>query len=303
MSESADEQTPSEPTRPDDAPPGRHRREWLVELFVAFNLAFLAVDIYIAHAANDFANVLEWIPVYFSAFVPLLLVPGIVTGRFRRGAFRWLGLIVGALAILVGVVGMFLHLESAFFELFTLKSLVYSAPFVAPLAYAGVGLLLLLNRLENQGWAEWVVFLSLGGFVGNFALSLLDHAQNGFFEATEYIPVVAAGLGVGFLATALFARRDRLFLKITMGILALNVAVGLAGFGLHLSADLASPGAGLAYNFLYGAPIFAPLLFPNIAMLAAIGLWDMLAETDAQSPAKPAAEPTVEPAGDSTASA
>ena len=26
-------------------------------------------------------------------------------------------------------------------------------------------------------------------------------------------------------------------------------------------------------NFLYGAPIFTPLLFPNLAILAALGVW------------------------------
>ncbi len=253
------------------------RREWLVEIFVAFNLAFLTVDIYLAHAANDFASVLEWIPIYFSAIVPFLLVPGIVTRRYRSGLGRGLGFFVGVSAIAVGLVGMFLHLESAFFSERTLRSLVYSAPFVAPLAYTGVGFLLLLNRMDNDGWAEWVVFLSLGGFVGNFLLSVFDHAQNGFFDSLEYVPVVAAGLGVGFLAVAIFRTRDRPFLRVTIGVMVLMMLVGVAGFGLHVASDLDAAGHDLTYKFLFGAPVFAPLLFPNIALLAVLGLWDMLA--------------------------
>jgi hypothetical protein len=41
-----------------------------------------------------------------------------------------------------------------------------------------------------------LVLLALGGFVGNLGLSLLDHAQDGFFRWTEWIPVVAATGGV-----------------------------------------------------------------------------------------------------------
>ena len=279
MSETSSEPSSSEPALAggEEVPPKRDLRAWIVEIFVAFNLGFLAVDVYMAHAANEFADPLEWIPVYFSAIVPILLVPGIITKRYDQGIWRWVGIGVGALSLLVGLGGMFLHLESAFFQLQTIKSLVYSAPFIAPLAYAGVGLLLLLNRMQKEAWGDWIVFMALGGMVGNFILSLLDHAQNGFFEATEYIPVVAAGFGVGFLLLTLFANRDRFFLKVTIGVMVLCALVGVAGFGLHLWADLESEGSSLAYKFLYGAPVFAPLLFPNIALLAGIGLWDMFA--------------------------
>ena len=262
-------------------PRGDKLRRWLVDLFVTFNLAFLAVDIYIAHAANEFANTLEWIPIYFSAVVPFFLIPGLVTRRINHGFARWVGIVVGALSIVVGVGGMFLHLESAFFQRVTLKSLVYSAPFVAPLAYAGVGLLLLLNRIQvEEKWADWIIVLGLGGFVGNFGLSVLDHAQNGFFATTEWIPVVAAGLGIGFLVTALYATRDRGFLKLCLAVMALEAFVGVLGSGLHLASNLEQLEGSLWYKLVYGAPVFAPLLFPNTALLAAIGLWEMLAEQE-----------------------
>ena len=53
------------------------RRRWLVlELFVLANLAFLGVDIYVAHSINDFANPLEWVPLVFSVVAtPLLALP------------------------------------------------------------------------------------------------------------------------------------------------------------------------------------------------------------------------------------
>ena len=68
---------------------------------------------------------------------------------------------------------MILHLDSPFFYERTLKSLTYSAPFAAPLAYTGLGFLLVMNRMvdsESMEWAQWVLLFTLGGFVGNFVL-------------------------------------------------------------------------------------------------------------------------------------
>jgi hypothetical protein len=48
-----------------------------------------------------------------------------------------------------------LHLDSQFFYERTLRSLTYAAPFAAPLAYAGLGLLLIANRLVHPQAAEW----------------------------------------------------------------------------------------------------------------------------------------------------
>jgi len=38
----------------------------LLEIFVFFNLGFLALDIYLAHSTNSFRNLAEYIPFYFS---------------------------------------------------------------------------------------------------------------------------------------------------------------------------------------------------------------------------------------------
>ena len=255
-------------------------RVWLVELFATGNLFFLALDIVLAHSANHFAHPAEWIPVIFSATMPFLLLSGLIRRRCRTGFSRTAGLVVGGSAILLGIAGLLLHLGSDFFRDQTLRSLVYAAPFATPLSYTGVGFLLVLNRLEpddSPDWGQWVIFLALGGFVGNLVLSLCDHAQNGFFVMTEWIPVFAAAFGVSFLLTALLHRTDRFFLKTCLGLLGLQVVVGLLGFGLHIAADLRGPSESLKANLTYGAPIFAPLLFPNLAILAAIGIWDMLA--------------------------
>ena len=273
----------------------RRWRQWrwlVLEAFVIANLAFLALDIALAHSFNRFAHPAEWIPLAFSLAAPPLLVglAAAAGGRPPAGASRWIGLATGALAIAVGVAGMLWHLESAFFRERTLESLIYSAPFVAPLAYAGLGFLILLNRMVPTGtaeWARWIVFFAAGGFVGNFGLSLADHAQNGFFDPLEWIPVVSGAFAVGFLAVGVVARALPPLLWACAVVMAIQVVVGLLGAGLHVVAVLETPAQGWLGPVIYGAPPFAPLLFVDLALLAAIGLADLAAE----APREPALAP------------
>lgn len=246
-------------------------------LFVIANFAFLGGDIAIAHMANDFAYRMEWAPIVFSVLaVPLLLLGVLGIGPPR--ATRWIDLGVAWCAILVGALGMLFHLANGFFVRHTLHSLVYAAPFAAPLAYVGVGLLAILVRMEPAGspaFGPWVLMLALGGFVGNFALSTLDHAQNGFFSETEWIPVVAAAFGASFLLIAVL-RPHPAFLRFCFWVCGAEAAVGLLGFALHLVSEGRSPTASLVGRLVFGAPVFAPLLFTNMALLASIGLWATL---------------------------
>lgn len=251
-------------------------RAW-VELFALFNLAGLAPDIFLAHSVNLFHSAVEYAPLMFSVVAPLTLVPAfwaLVRGRMRP--WRVLGLIVGWTSVAIGVMGLLLHLESQFFQQWTIASLVYAAPFAAPLAYTGIGLLLIMNRMvdpESLEWALWVVFLAWGGFVGNFIFSVTDHAQNGFFHPTEWIPVASSALAVGFLVVPLLARVDRDYVRLCGWVMLLQASVGIAGFFLHAHADWHGVGPNLFDRVVYGAPIFAPMLFPDLVLLACIGLW------------------------------
>ena len=181
------------------------RMAWLydpqlwVELFVTANLAILAADIYLAHSVNQFRKPAEYIPLYFSIAAPLLLGLCIALKWVWHKSEPWrdVGHLIGWLSLIIGLVGVVLHLQSQFFLERTLRSLTYAAPFVAPLAYSGLGFLLLMNRLvepTHVDWSRWVTFLALGGFFGNFVLSLTDHASNGFFAKTEWIPVISSAL-------------------------------------------------------------------------------------------------------------
>ena len=262
------------------------RHKWiLLEVFILTNYAFLTLDIYLAHSVNRFRHWAEWIPFDFSIVASILLATSLAFqilhsrrgSRGRSAFFKRTGLVVGCGSILVGVSGFLFHLESQFFSLFTIASLVYTAPFVAPLAYAGLGFLLLLNRIvptRSIEWGLWIVFLALGGFLGNFVLSLCDHAQNGFFYPTEWVPVIGSALAVGFLSAALF-ERNRQFLGLCLGVMAVQVVIGLLGFYFHLAADINGISSSVYENFIYGAPVLAPLLFANLVLLAVLGIWDV----------------------------
>lgn len=252
--------------------------EWWVEAFAILNIGFLAFDIYIAHSVNQFRNRAEYIPLLFSATAPLFLIFALTQRKRRRILWKILGHVVGWSAIVVGLTGMILHLESSFFYERTISSLTYAAPFAAPLAYTGLGFLLVMNRMvdsESVEWARWVLLFTLGGFVGNFVFSLTDHAQNGFFFAVEWVPVGASAVAIGFLCVPLLMRVSRTFINVSVAVLIFEAGVGLWGFVLHTMHNLRGPSVDALNNFIYGAPPMAPLLFPNLMVLGMIGLWQL----------------------------
>lgn len=278
-------------------------RALVVELFAVANLAFLTLDVFIAHSINAFHYPIERIPVVFGATGAAVLLSGLAVDAFDPGgrAAARAGRLVGWTSILVGVAGLLLHLRSTFFEVRTLASLVYTAPFAAPLSFAGLGFLVLLNRQvarDSVEWGRWVLFLAWAGFVGNLALSLADHAQNGFFDAREWIPVIAAALAVGFLGMAVLRPADVVLRRVCRRVMAGQALVGATGFALHVAADLEGR-ASWTQDVLFGAPPFAPLLFADLALLAAVALADLDAKLQ-EAPAGDAGErPGLRRRGDS----
>jgi hypothetical protein len=249
-----------------------------VELFAILNIGFLTFDIYLAHNVNQFRRPAEYIPFFFSVCSPAVLLVALWFRNRRPTIWNVLGQVVGWSAILVGLAGVILHLQSHFFYERTLRSLTYSAPFAAPLAYTGLGFLLIMNRMvdsESIEWAQWVLLFTLGGFVGNFVFSVADHAQNGFYYPLEWVPVAASAIGIGFLAVPLLMRVSRGFIELCAAVLLLEAAVGLWGFILHTDANLHGPSIHAFDNFVNGAPPMAPLLFPNLMVLGIIALWQL----------------------------
>jgi hypothetical protein len=203
--------------------------------------------------------------------------------------WRDVGYMIGWLSVLVGLGGVLYHLESRFFLDRTLKSLTYAAPFAAPLAYTGLGFLLLMNRMvgaRTAEWARWVILLALGGFFGNFVLSLTDHASNGFFAKTEWIPVVSSALATGFLMIPLMLTVTRRFMDVCLIVMLTQAFVGVLGFWFHVQANLVEPGHSTFDKLVNGAPPMAPLLFPNLVGLALIGIWALLPHLEEATPGR-----------------
>ena len=145
----------------------------------------------------------------------------------------------------------------------------------------GLGLLVLLNRLvpaDEVEWGQWVLLLAWGGFIGNFVLSLTDHAQNGFFYSTEWVPVGVAAFVVGWLALPIFRPTPPRYLWLAGLVLIVAAVTGLAGFVFHVAPVIGEDAGTLSERIIYGAPIFAPLLFPNLALLGLLGVWDLQAK-------------------------
>ena len=80
----------------DDADRRREGSAWsdpatLLEAFVAANLLFLVLDVWLAHASNDFEHTAEWIPLGFAALGGLAVAAGLVLGVRRGGRRGWRG--------------------------------------------------------------------------------------------------------------------------------------------------------------------------------------------------------------------
>jgi len=249
---------------------------WL-EVFVLFNFACLTGDILLAHSENSFRNRAEYIPLWFSGAAAVFLFAALIA-RIKTQSlalWKWIGYGVGWISVAVGIAGVAYHLESSFFYERTLRSLTYAAPFAAPLAYVGLGCLLLMNRMvafPTRDWAKWTLLFTLGGFAGNFALSLSDHAVNGFYHWSEWIPVFSCALAVGFLFVLFAGDESPGYAKLCAAVLTLQIVVGIAGFVLHALADLHGPSHSFVQNVIHGAPPFAPMLLPNLALLGLLGL-------------------------------
>jgi hypothetical protein len=243
-----------------------------VLVFAAANLLFLLLDVAIAHS-SFYRSRAELIPLFVSVLAgPLALAVAFLP---REGWTRGILWIAAAAAIATGIVGLVLHLGAGALTQPTLQRLVYSAPIIAPLAYSGLGLLLLVGEhaAGDDLRGRLVQGLAGLGLLGNFLLCLLDHAQNGFWAPVEWLSVAAGAVGgLAFGGAALLAEekpQERSFLWIVALLMAVT---GLLGAALHLRSVIATPTGTWLERVQYGAPIFAPLLFVDLAALGAIGL-------------------------------
>ena len=86
------------------------------------------------------------------------------------------------------------------------------------------------------------------------------------------------------LSVAAAEYRNRPFLRICLGLMIVQIVVAVAGWLLHVTAILDSPMQDRWERIVYSAPLFAPLLFADLALLACIGLATMYVQAGQQEP-------------------
>ncbi len=248
-------------------------------IFAASNFLFMGFDVALAHSYNRFADPREWYPIAYSAMGGLtVLLYGVLRepGKLARSAF-W---IMAWIGFSMGVAGLYLHLAHAAWHEVSLRSLVYAAPIAAPLSYSGVALIALtadgfFDCLKSVSRRQCLLLLVGAGFSGNLALTTLDHARNGFFRPEEWFSVAAAAFGAVVLlwagASDKPSTREEYFT--ILAALVLQIFTGLIGFVFHLYADWHNIMATVPDKIIFGAPIFAPLLFCDIAVLGIIAVF------------------------------
>ncbi len=261
-------------------------RDQLLYLFVSVNLAFLIFDVWISHSINAFRPVYEWIPI-------LATPPGIVTSfwlavaRPTRTAL-WGHAAAMFIGIGVGVIGMAFHLAAAVAPAGAVSWawVVFSAPVLAPLSFAGVSLVGLVTAVREDPpgsgrlWftdqvrlqapiskTQHLLWLLGLGLLGAAGASFIDHAQYGY-TLYKWIPVVfglfATFVTLGFAVAGRTGATDQVIYLWTM---VGSMIVGVLGFGFHLSRDMADTGAITFQRMQAFAPIAAPMLFADLGLL------------------------------------
>jgi hypothetical protein len=204
---------------------------------------------------------------------------------------QWLHAGAMLLGITVGILGMAFHLQAAIAPAGPVSWawIVFSAPVLAPLSFAGVSLVGLVTMLrESPAGSGHLWFLDqvrlqapinktqhllwlLGlGLLGAAATSFIDHGQYGY-TLYKWIPVFY-GLFAGFLVLGMAmanqtGRTDEvIYLWIMLG----SMVVGLMGFAFHLSRDMADTGITTFQRMQSFAPIAAPMLFADLGLLGLV---------------------------------
>ena len=277
-------------------------RDDLMLGLVGFNMMAIGVETYLAHLISGGVKPAEAIPVYFGPAAGLIVLIALFFRVVRQNKVATTLVILGvsALSVVVGVLGSAFHWERgiapAFFEGSRLRWdwIIHAPPALAPLAFAGIGLIGILSVLEEQGQGSgkfefpgvlafstplsktrqlmWLVGL---GIAAATASAFIDHSRTEFEDFFVWIPVVLGIFGtVVTIVMATYERHTRADYFIFFWVMMLLIWVGVMGLGLHINADLPEgPQGGInTERFIRNAPVMAPMLFANMGLLGIIAM-------------------------------
>jgi len=242
--------------------------------FMALNFLLTGVDVLIAHSQNDFFR-WEAIPLIFAPLAVLAVLAQMVFQQSTvvKQAFQsvmWVG-------VAVGVVGTIFHLagNSTSSQESLHRLLIAGSPIAAPIAFAGISCYALASA-HYRGTArisKLLVLVGLG-FLGAVIAAFLDHARLGFVPSYTLIPLVSGTLAslVCFYMARARGQVSSHETYLCLSILALNLLIGLIGFGFHLLGDLEGTQTVVWARLMYRNPLLGPLLFSNLAILGGLSL-------------------------------
>ena len=87
-------------------------------------------------------------------------------------------------------------------------------------------------------------------------------------------------ISLWFFALAVLMPLDGSFLRACMYLAFAQAIVGAIGFLLHICGISGGVSSLLSENILFGPPLFAPLLFSNLAVLVGIGLYARISQME-----------------------
>jgi hypothetical protein len=274
-------------------------RSDLLLILVAANEIGIGLESYLAHLISGGIKPMESIPVVFGPLAGVILLFAIWL-RVNRNIVTTSTVIILAVAVAsigVGILGSAFHWERDLAPADLPGSrlqwnwLIYGPPALAPLAFAGIGVMGIIaalrdtkpetGRLQLPGVLTmqtpfkktsqllWLVAL---GLLAATLSAFMDHGRTDFENVFVWIPVVCGIFGtVTTLLMALYEQRSSSDYLIFFWVMVLMIAVGILGLGLHINVNLAEGSGDIVTDrFIRGAPPLAPLLFANIGVLGLI---------------------------------
>ncbi len=285
-------------------------RDQIMMLMVAMNLAFLGLDIFLAHGMNGTIRAGEMIPIVFGPLAALiLLVTGVISIRRRQTAIL---VAFGVLAVstVIGLMGAYFHLARAIppsglgGPTLALKLFVFAPPLVGPLTFSLAAVLGVIaaviedpedsGRMVVPGLFSWQVPFSktrqyaiwVGlGILATLLSSVLDHGRFNFENLWVWLPTVIGVFAV--VATIIYGFLEKPSRSDTIVVISAQVGlilVGVIGFLLHIDSGLTTRNLFVPERFLRGAPFMAPLLFADMGTLGLAMLLPMREKREQAAP-------------------
>ncbi|NIA24602.1 MAG: hypothetical protein GWP04_03440 [Gammaproteobacteria bacterium] len=283
-------------------------RDQIVLLLAAVNEIFLGVDIYMAHNVSGSIVAGEWIPIIFGPAAGVVLILAGALAIKRRGVATVLANATFVASAVVGVMGVYYHLERAALpvgplaERLSTRLLVWGPPFVGPVMFIIVALwgisavwiedppdsgrLRMLRgaylRLPLAKTRAYLLIVALAA-AGTTVAAVFDHARTGFENPYLWIPTLLGVFGaMAALVLAAIPRPRRSDIAGYVIAMLLLIATGVLGTVFHIDDNLTSRGVIVAERFITGAPFMAPLLFANTGTFGLVALLDPRSERPAR---------------------